>query len=63
LEQALGLRQSSGLHSRHVLVITDAQVSDEGRILRLCEEETRRADRRRISVIWCARPSLTNLVN
>ncbi|MDO8672770.1 MAG: VIT and VWA domain-containing protein [Dehalococcoidia bacterium] len=51
LEQALGLRHTGGLRSRHVLVITDAQVSDEGRILRLCEEETRRADRRRISVI------------
>lgn len=51
LEQALGLARARGQLARHVLVVTDAQVSDEGRILRLAEEEYRRADRRRISVL------------
>ena len=37
--------------SRHVLIVTDAQVSDAGRILRLADEESRRADRRRVSVL------------
>jgi Ca-activated chloride channel family protein len=51
LEQALGLKRSAGAVVRHVLVVTDAQVSDEGRILRLADEETRRDDRRRVSVL------------
>ena len=51
LEQALGLERAAGERARHVLIVTDAQVSDAGRILRLAEEEARRADRRRISVL------------
>ena len=51
LEQALGLKRTAGDYARHVLIITDAQVSDEGRILRLAEEEALRADRRRISLL------------
>jgi Ca-activated chloride channel family protein len=54
LEQALGLERGPagpGDYSRHVLVITDAEVSDAGRILRLADEEFARADRRRISVL------------
>jgi Ca-activated chloride channel family protein len=62
LEQALHLpRPASGsgddeAPSRHVLLVTDAEVSDAGRILRLADEEARRADtnpsdRRRISVL------------
>ena len=51
LEQALGLGRAAGERARHVLIVTDAQVSDEGRILRLAEAESRRADRRRISVL------------
>jgi Ca-activated chloride channel homolog len=51
LEQALSLTRSTGEGARHVLIITDAEVSDAGRILRLADEESRRDDRRRISVL------------
>ena len=51
LEQALGQKRGAGEISRHVLILTDAEVSDEGRILRLAETESARADRRRISVL------------
>jgi Ca-activated chloride channel family protein len=51
LEQALSLRRVEGEYARHVVVITDAQVTDTHRILRLAEQEARRADRRRISVL------------
>jgi len=51
LEQALHGRRSAGEFSRQVLIVTDAQVSDEGRLIRLAEEESRHVDRRRISVL------------
>lgn len=53
LEQALGLaRGAEGDEcARHVLIITDAEVTDAGRILRLTDEDSRRDDRRRISVL------------
>ncbi|MCX5975592.1 MAG: VIT and VWA domain-containing protein, partial [Coprothermobacterota bacterium] len=51
LEQALSLPRDEVQRSRHVLLITDAEVSDNARILRLAEEEGKRADRRRISVL------------
>jgi Ca-activated chloride channel family protein len=52
LEQALKLeRVDRTERSRHVLVITDAQVSDAARILRLADQEAGRRDRRRISVL------------
>jgi Ca-activated chloride channel homolog len=51
LEQALGKARVKGEAARHVLVITDAEVSDEGRILRLADEESRQPDRRRIDVL------------
>ena len=51
LEQALGLTRAPGDPVRHVLIVTDAEVSDAGRILRLAEEEWLRSDRRRISVL------------
>ncbi len=51
LEQALSVRKSTGNVSRHVLIITDAEVSDEGRILRLADEEYKRKDHRRISIL------------
>jgi Ca-activated chloride channel family protein len=51
LEQALHGSRPSGEFSRQVLIVTDAQVSDEGRLIRLAEEESRRADRRRISIL------------
>ncbi len=51
LEQALRLARSTGDPARNVLIITDAEVSDAGRILRLADEESRGDDRRRISVL------------
>ncbi len=51
LEQALDRERPAGEFARHVLVITDAEVSDSGRILRLAAQESRRPDRRRISVL------------
>jgi Ca-activated chloride channel family protein len=51
LEQSLGLPRAEGTASRHVLVITDAEVSDAGRVLRLADIEAARADRRRVSVL------------
>jgi Ca-activated chloride channel family protein len=51
LEQALRASRSPGDRARHVLLLTDAQVSDEGRILQLVEAESRRADRRSLSLI------------
>ena len=50
LEQALGLPRGAE-PSRNVLVITDAEVTDAGRLLRLVEREAGRADRRRVSVL------------
>lgn len=52
LEQALALkRRNHAERSRHVLVVTDAQVSDAGRIFRLADAEAKKEPRRRISVI------------
>ena len=51
LEQALTIARTSGAASRHVLILTDAEVTDAGRILRLAGKEAARAERRRISVL------------
>ena len=51
LEQALNLRRVANMPARHLLMVTDAQVTDAGRVLRLADEEARRKDKRRISVI------------
>ncbi len=51
LEQALTQKRLPGEISRQVVVITDAQVTDETRILGMVENEARRADRRRVSVL------------
>lgn len=51
LEQALDRDRPKGDFTRHVLVVTDAEVSDAGRVLQLAEGERERPDRRRISVI------------
>ena len=51
LEQALDVQRASGEQARHLLVVTDAQVSDAARVLRLAEGEAARPDRRRISVL------------
>jgi len=51
LEQALHLKRSKDERARHVVIVTDAQVSDAGRVLRLAQEEAERDHRRRISVL------------
>jgi Ca-activated chloride channel family protein len=51
LEQALRSERAPGNTARHVLIVTDAQVTDEARILQLLEAESERQDRRRVSVI------------
>lgn len=51
LEQALDIDAAPGTQSRHVLIVTDAEVSDSGRILRLVDHERSRAYRRRVSVL------------
>jgi Ca-activated chloride channel family protein len=51
LEQGLSLPRMKDTPARHVLVVTDAQVSDAGRILRLADSEAKQKERRRISVI------------
>jgi len=52
LEQAIHTsRPEEGLYSQHVLVITDAQVTDDGRILRMVEREAKRKEGRKISIL------------
>jgi Ca-activated chloride channel family protein len=51
LEQALSHEALPGERARHLVIVTDAQVSDAGRILRLADAEARQSLRRRISVI------------
>jgi Ca-activated chloride channel family protein len=51
LEQGLHLKRSTDERSRHVVIVTDAQVTDAGRILRLADEEAEHEHRRRISVL------------
>jgi len=51
LEQGLDLQRSTDERARHVVIVTDAQVTDAGRILRLANEEADREQRRRISVL------------
>src|SRR5262245_14888046 len=51
LEQALALARATDVRSRHTLIITDAEVTDAGRVLRLADEESQHDDRRRISVL------------
>jgi Ca-activated chloride channel family protein len=51
LEQALHLHRTEGELPRHVLIITDAEVTDFGRVLKLADQEAKRPDRRRISVL------------
>ena len=51
LEQALAIARTSGAASRHVLILTDAEVTDAGRILRLAGKEAAHTERRRISVL------------
>jgi Ca-activated chloride channel family protein len=51
LEQALDRSRTTDTPSRHVLILTDAEVSDSGRILRLADSESTKANRRRVSVL------------
>ena len=51
LEQALDRARAADTPSRHVLILTDAEVSDAGRVLRLADAESAKADRRRLSVL------------
>lgn len=51
LEQGLHLKRSTDERARHLVIVTDAQVTDAARILRLADEEARREYRRRISVL------------
>lgn len=52
LEQALRTpRPEKETYSQHVLLITDAQVTDDGRILRMVEREARRSEGRKISIL------------
>ncbi|MCE9560456.1 MAG: VIT and VWA domain-containing protein [Planctomycetes bacterium] len=51
LEQALDRARVAETPSRHVLILTDAEVSDAGRVLRLADNEREKPDRRRVSVL------------
>ena len=51
LEQAILQPKQQGMFSRHIVVITDGQVTDETRILKLAGMEKGNAQTRRISVI------------
>ena len=51
LEQALSQDRGRGEPSRHVLIVTDAEVTDSGRLLGLVEAESKRCNRRRVSVL------------
>ena len=51
LEQALRMERVAGEVARHLLLVTDAQITDEGRVFRLASDEAERADYRRISVL------------
>ena len=51
LEQAAAQTKLPGTFSRHIIVITDGQVTDEARLFRLAEKERGNPDARRISVI------------
>jgi Ca-activated chloride channel family protein len=51
LEQALDQKRSEVDSARHVLILTDAEVTDAGRILRLADEEAKQPSRRRLDVL------------
>lgn len=51
LEQALGQLRTEGDISRHVVIITDAQVTDQGRILQLVKTEREQSNKRRVSML------------
>ena len=51
LEEAVSQHRHDGEYSRHVVVFTDGQVSDSGRISLLLEREASRTDALRVSII------------
>ncbi len=51
LEQGLHLHRAGGDLARHLLIVTDAEVTDEGRLLRLADGEAATPNHRRISVL------------
>jgi Ca-activated chloride channel family protein len=51
IDQALGLPRSPDDRGRHLLIVTDAQVTDAGRILARIDQEAAGPDRRRVSVL------------
>ena len=51
LEQALRQPRKEGEISRHIIIITDAEVTDEGRILQLVKTERTRENPRRCSIL------------
>lgn len=51
LEQALSLPRTAGVATRHIILITDGQVSDFARLLQLADEEGKLSDRRSIHVV------------
>ncbi|MCA1915783.1 hypothetical protein [Methanospirillum hungatei] len=51
LEQALSSPKSKGAYTRHIVIITDAEVTDEGRLIRMVRNEQKRKDPRSVSVI------------
>jgi Ca-activated chloride channel family protein len=53
LEQALDQPRAADSPSRHVLILTDAEVSDAGRILQLADSESAKSDRRRRVSVLC----------
>ena len=51
LEQALGQNRMVGDIARHLLIVTDAEVSDAARLCEMADHESAHPDRRRISVL------------
>lgn len=51
LQQAFSFQKTHGKFSRHVIIITDAQVTDEGRLVRIIRDEQKTDQPRRVSVI------------
>ena len=51
LSEALAQPKAEGTFARHILLLTDAEVTDEARILAMVEKEAKSKDRRRCSII------------
>jgi Ca-activated chloride channel family protein len=51
LEQSLSMPRTRGNFARHVVILTDGQVTDAERIFKLVDRESQKKNRRRISVV------------